>query len=163
MNLNDPNIKLLISKEGVSGLGLYSIIRDELIKRTKMTLSDILAFADIYAYPDMIVRIVTMYDLFMTSDNATFYPFGKRLNEFTVDDAFALFDMSTLRGRFFSKLKTVHSITDEKISVEFTKWKERNAGVNFKDERHLENSFSYWLSTNVKDKEFKKAVDWSAI
>jgi hypothetical protein len=163
MNLNDPEISKLLDKEGISGLGLYMILRDQLLKRGSMTLSEMIDFADIYTYPEMVTRIVTSYNLFMTNDKATYFPYGKKANEFTVDDAAVLFDQKSLRGRFFSKLKTIHNATEDKIMEEFGKWKERNAGIQFKDERHLENSFSYWLSMNVKDKSSKQVVDWSSI
>jgi hypothetical protein len=163
MNLSDPEISRLIDREGISGLGLYVIIKDQLIRSGGMTLPEMTAFMDIYTYPEMVTRIVTTYNLFLTNDGVTYFPYGKRANEFTVDDAQVLFDQKGLRGRFFSKLKTIHNLTEDKISEEFSKWKERNAGIQFKDERHLENSFSYWLSMNVKDKASKQVVDWSSI
>ncbi len=163
MNLSDPSVVKLLDREGVSGLGLYMILRDQLMKKGGMTLSEMIEFADIYTYPEMIIRIVTGYDLFMTHDKVNYFNYGKRAHEFTVDDAAVLFDQKGIRGRFFSKMKTLHDATEEKISEEFTKWKERNAGIQFKDERHLENSFSYWLSMNVKEKSSKQVVDWSKI
>ena len=163
MNLSDPEISKLIDREGISGLGLYVILRDQLLKRGSMRLSEMIAFMDIYTYPEMVTRIVTGYNLFMTNDKVTYFPYGKKLHEFTVDDAEALFDQKGLRGRFFSKLKTIHNVTEDKIKEEFAKWKERNAGIHFKGERHLENSFSYWLSMNVKEKGSKGIVDWSKV
>jgi hypothetical protein len=163
MNLSDPRIEKLINREGLIGLGLYAILDNELRKRGEMKLSEMIDFASLYTHQDMVVKVSTLYELFFTNDNATFYPYGKKNGQFMVDDAYNLFNAPTIKGRFFTKLKNLYSLTEEHVLEEFGKWKERNAGVFFKDVRHLENSFNYWLANNKEKPVEKESVDWANI
>lgn len=163
MNLKESNIQKLLEDWGASGLGVAVLLKDFILRTDKPKLSDIMEYIDDYTSERIAMSILHDYDLFFTLDNATYHVYVKGMHAKTVDDAYDYFNLSSLKGRFFSKMKQIYSLTEDSLMKEFENWKNHNAGHEFKDSRHLENSFSFWLKNRKPESKPKEAIDWSSL
>lgn len=166
MNLKDPSIQLLLEEWGTAGLGTYILIKHHILEKGSSRLSDIVIDMSPHSSLEMVLSILNNYNFFYTLDGILYKTFSFDKNNLTVDDSDELFNRSSLRGRFFSKLKTIYTISEKEMMDELAKWKERNKGIIFKDERHLENSFSYWLKSGEftgNPQKSKTTIDWDSV
>ena len=163
MNLKESNIQKLIEDWGATGLGVYILLKEYVLRTEEAGLSDILEYIDNYTSERCARSILDEYRLFYSLDGFTYRIYSKGKSEMFVDDAYDHFNFPGIKGRFFTKMKQVYGLTEDGVIKEFEAWKEHNAGVEFKDNRHLENSFSYWLKNKKPEAKPKQALDWSSI
>lgn len=163
MNLKDQNIQLLLEDWGATGLGVYVLLKDFITRNEDAKLPDILKYIEDYSSERTAASILNDYKLFYTLDGSSFRIYKHGNNEWTVDDAYDHFNFPSIKGRFFTKMKNIYTLSEDSVIEEFNKWKEHNAGVFFKDDRHLENSFSYWLKNKKPENKPKENIDWSSL
>ena len=163
MNLKESNIQKLIKDWGATGLGVAILLKDFILRTTDPKLSDILEYIDDYTSERCARSILDEYDLFYSLDGSTYRIYSKGKSEMFVDDAYDHFNFPGIKGRFFTKMKQIYSLTEDSLMKEFENWKNHNAGVEFKDVRHLENSFSFWLKNRKPESKPKESIDWSSL
>lgn len=64
-----------------------------------------------------------------------------------LDQSEKIFSEAGLKGQFFTKMKSAHSLTDSQVKSSFFAWKKKqeNLQVDFKNDQHLKNSFNRFL------------------
>lgn len=163
MNLKESNIQKLIEDWGATGLGIAVLLKDFILRTPNAKLSDIMEYIDDYTSERIAKSILDEYGLFYSLDGSTYWIYNKGKSEMFVDDAYDHFNFPGIKGRFFTKMKQVYGLTEEGVIKEFEAWKEHNAGHEFKDSRHLENSFSFWLKNRKPESKPKETIDWSSL
>lgn len=163
MNLKESNIQKLIEDWGASGLGVAVLLKDFVSKNNNAKLSDILEFIDDYTSERIAMSVLNDYGIFYTIDKSIYHVFIAENQIKFADEAYDHFNYSGIKGRFFTKMKQIYSLTEDSLMKEFEDWKNHNAGIEFKDVRHLENSFSFWLKNRKPESKPKESIDWSSL
>lgn len=163
MNLKESNIQRLLEDHGATGLGAYVLLKDFVIRNDEAKESDILNYASFFVSYNMASSVLKKYNLFYTVDGSVYRVYNAGKSERTVDSAFDLFNHKSIKGVFFSKMKQIYNLTEESLMKEFNDWRNNNAGFVFKDDRHLENSFSFWLKNRKPESKPKETIDWSSL
>ncbi len=164
MNFRNPKIQELIKQKGLVGLGAYVMIK-EIVENNPRKSSSVLNVSQGLsglAETDLILWVLKSSGLFYSFDGATYYSESERKQDVSVEDAYRFFDKSGLRGRFFSKMQSVHVLTEADLMALFEKWKSANELTRFTDDRHLENSFNKYILTNRGTKP-KQSINWDQL
>lgn len=163
MNLKESNIQKLIEDWGATGLGVAVLLKDFILRTPNAKLSDIMEYIDDYTSERVATSILNNYNIFYTIDKSIYHVFTAENQIRFADEAYDHFNFPGIKGRFFTKMKHAYSLTEDSLMKEFENWKNHNAGVEFKDIRHLENSFSFWLKNRKPESKPKETIDWSSL
>ena len=157
-------VKELLDQFGLEGYGAYWIVNElissspsksmskpELSKRVKGIIPSNL-------FESLINDKNHFYEL-----NGNYYTELERTHDLTVEGAYRSLDKRGLFGRGFSKILQIYSTPESKMMEQFNKWMEFNKGVIFKDDRHIFNSFNYWMSKLPKEKKEVVSDNWEGI
>lgn len=156
-------LKKITDKFGAEGYGSYWILNELIMSSPNKSLSR----KELSEKSFPLVNPVVLR--WLISDEELFHPMGDsilssldRTTNLSVDMAYSVLDKAGLRGRGFSKIMMIHSVSEKVMMREFESWKVSKTGENFKDEKHVFNSFNKWMSNARKEESIvKEERDWS--